>query len=309
MIEETIIDTASRIELTHGVLQRLANLCGADLLHIKGPTVSPELLEHRVIAGKDTIIPRNSTDADVLVRPEHLSLFESMLTNHGWQKMADFRDGSAFGHAANYWHDLLGYVDVHRQFPGIGIAPSQAFQALWSRRQQVTIAHTIIHTPSVTDQRLILLLHAARSGGSNHPDTARCWDDVDDRERRTIRALARDLDADVALAAAIGELERYRNYRTYDLWRQFSTGDSSRLHEWRARVRAAPTRTAAIKVILSSLALNRSHLRMGLDHELTRADVVRGYLNRTVKASREVFNIARSHVRRRLDSQHRRKRR
>ena len=196
---EGTLRTASRIELTHGVLQRLADRCGADVLHIKGPTVSPELLEHCIVNDEDTVIPRGSTDADVLVRPEHLAQFETTLAHHGWHKVVDFHDGSAFGHAANYWHELLGYADIHRQFPGINIAPSPAFQALWTRRQGIDIAHTPIHTPSVTDQRLILLLHAARSGNPNHPDKVRCWDDASDQERQTVRSLARDLDAQVAL--------------------------------------------------------------------------------------------------------------
>ena len=306
MTEETPIGTASRIELTHGVLQRLADRCGTDLLHVKGPTVSPDLLARRVVNGEEIVIPRHSTDADVLVRPEHLAQFESMLVNHGWRKVADFRNGSAFGHAANYWHELLGYVDVHRQFPGIDIAPSPAFQALWTRRQGIDIAHTPIHTPSVTDQRLILLLHAARSGNPNHPDKVRCWDDASDQERQTVRTLARDLDAQVALAAAIGELEQYRGHRTYDLWRQFSTGDLSRLHEWRARVRAAPTRKEAVKVVLNSLALNRPHLRMDLGHDPTTVDIARGYWNRTVKASQEVLQVVRKHVNKQLDPRHRR---
>ncbi|MGK2310398.1 nucleotidyltransferase family protein [Cutibacterium sp. V947] len=305
-VTEVTIGTASRIELTHGVLQRLADRCGADVLHVKGPAVSPELLGHRFVDGKDTVIPRGSTDADILVRPEHLAQFENTLANHGWHKVADFRDGSAFGHAANYWHEFLGYADVHRQFPGIDIAPSQAFQALWTRRQGIDIAHTPIHTPSVTDQRLILLLHAARSGNPNHPDKVRCWDDADDHDRRAVRTLARDLNAQVALAAVIGELDQFRGHRTYDLWRQFSTGDPSRLHEWRARIHAAPTRKDAVQVILRSLALNRPHLRMNLGHELTRADIARGYWDRTVKASQEVFQVARRQARKQLGS-HRRK--
>ncbi|WCC80116.1 nucleotidyltransferase family protein [Cutibacterium equinum] len=302
---ETLIGTASRVEVTHGVLQRLADMCGADLLHVKGPAVSPELLEHRIVDGKRTVIPRGSTDADVLVRPDHLTQFESILAKHGWRKVASFNDGSAFGHAANYWHDLLGYVDVHRQFPGIDIAPSQAFQALWTRRQRIDIAHTLIHTPSVTDQRLILLLHAARSGTTNHPDKVRCWDNADNQERRAVRALARDLDAQVALAAAIGELDQFRGHRTYDLWRHFSTGDPSRLHEWRARVRAAPTRKDAVKVALNALALNRPHLRMDLGHDLSRVDVARGYWNRTLKASQEVYQVAREQARTQLRSRRR----
>lgn len=288
MPEAMAISTRARVELTHAVLQRLAERCGADLLHIKGPAVAPELLACETVDGTTRVIPRHSTDADVLVRPEHLSAFERELHLHQWDKVANFRDGSAFGHAANYWHPLLGYADIHRKFPGIEIDASVAFETMWSRRLTVDIAHMQLSTPGIDDQRLVLLLHAARSGYPDHPDKTRCWDDADPATHDRVRSIAEEMDANVALAAAIGELENYRDHRTYDLWRQFSTADSSRLHEWRARVRAAPNRIEAVRVALSALALNRPHLRMDLGHDLTRADIARGYADRVARAAGEI---------------------
>ena len=45
---------------------------------------------------------------------------------------------------------------------------------------------------------------------------------------------------------------------------------------------------------------------MDLGHDLTRADIARGYWNRTVKASQEVLQVVRKHVNKQLDPRHRR---
>ena len=48
-----------------------------------------------------------------------------------------FASGSPFGHAQTYMHDAWGYVDVHRFFPGIRLAPDAAFDRLWRDRHAV----------------------------------------------------------------------------------------------------------------------------------------------------------------------------
>lgn len=289
----------ARIRLTHGVLQRLADDCGADLLHVKGPAVHEDLLARQDEDGKSVVVPRVSTDADVLVRPAHLDRFLATLEANGWRRLANFREGSPFGHASNYWHDLLGHVDVHRRFPGIEMDAEQAFDRMWADRLDVDLAHTRCATPSVLAQRLVLLLHAARSGSTDHPDIVRLWTEADEQTRARTSDLAVEFDAEVGLAAATGRLEHYRDARTYDLWRQFSTGDTSRLHEWRARIRAAGTPWEAISVALQSLTLNRPHLEMDLGHPLTRADIVRGYLHRTQLAARELRSAITARIPRR----------
>lgn len=284
-METSSIPVADRVHLTHGILQHIADDAGVDTLHIKGPALHPELLQ-RGPDGQSTI-PRRSTDADVLVRPSQLKRFQRALEADGWRMTADFIAGSAFGHAANYWHDVLGYCDVHRRFPGIEADPERAFDTLWAARRPVSIAHVTCQTPSLEAQRLIILMHAARSGVPDHPDKVRAWDDATDTDRDAVRALAARLDARVALAAATGHLEDFRADRNYDLWRQFSTGDTSRWHEWRARARAAGSPIGALRVAARSLRLNQAHLRMDLGHDLTRADVLRGYRDRTLRALSE----------------------
>ncbi|MCI1748716.1 MAG: nucleotidyltransferase family protein [Acidipropionibacterium sp.] len=288
-MEKSSISTGDRVLLTHGILQRTADDAGVDILLIKGPALDPDLLQ-LTEDGQHTI-PRRSTDADVLVRPSHLERFQRALDTNDWRMTADFIAGSAFGHAANYWHEVLGYCDVHRRFPGIEINSERAFDILWADHQEVQLAHVTCNTPALTAQRLIILMHTARSGWPDHPDRVRAWDDASEADRDAVRALATRLDAKVALAAATGHLEDYRSDRNYDLWRQFSTGDTSRWHEWRARIRAADNPVEAFKVAIRSLRLNQAHLRMDLGHDLTRADVLRGYRDRTLRALQELAAV------------------
>lgn len=293
-MEASGIPVDDRVRLTHGVLQRAADSAKVDILHIKGPALHPELLQHEQRDGESVPVPRHSTDADVLVRPSRLERFQNALGGNGWQMTADFVAGSAFGHAANYWHQVLGYCDVHRRFPGIEIDPEDAFDLLWATREPLEIAHVTCQTPALDAQRLIILLHAARSGRTDHPDKLRAWDEASDDDRDAARRLAGLLHAEVALAAATGHLEDFRGDRHYDLWRQFSTGDTSRWHEWRARIRAAGSPVQAAEVILRALRLNQAHLRMDLGHDLSRADVLRGYRDRTLRALRELLSARRS---------------
>ena len=45
---------------------------------------------------------------------------------------------------------------------------------------------------------------------------------------------------------------------------------------------------------------------MDLGHDLTCADIVRGYWDRTVRASQEILQVARKQLRKQLDPRHRR---
>ena len=51
-----------RLELVHAYMQIVADACGADILHVKGAAIHPELSDGR----------RGSLDVDILVRPAHV---------------------------------------------------------------------------------------------------------------------------------------------------------------------------------------------------------------------------------------------
>ena len=251
---------AARVHLAHAVVQKLADERDVDLLHLKGPAVLPGLRAEG----------RHSSDVDVLVRPSHLSRLVAGLESVGFEQRTAFATGSVFAHAANWWHDDWGWVDVHVSWPGVTIDAEEAFDVLARGRLQLAIAHRDCPVPGRTAQRLILVLHAARSGGSLDVDHA--WDAADPGERDDVRKLAAELDAEVALAAGIGELELHRGHPAYALWRHFRDG-GSRFDEWRARLAAAPTVRAKVVLLSAALRVNRDHLRMELGRPPTRGEV------------------------------------
>lgn len=187
------VPVALRVHLAHATVQAVADACGAHLLHIKGPATDPSLRPESGgvdEAGAFLHPPRASTDADVLVRPDEVTRFVRALTEHGWRILASFRTGSAFEHAATLWHDELGFVDVHRHFPGIERDPWDAFDLMWRSRHSVQIAHRTCSVPSVEHQRLLLLLHAARTGGPTSPIAHALWGDASEPVRQNVRRVA-----------------------------------------------------------------------------------------------------------------------
>ena len=269
-----------RLRLTHGVLQRIADMAGADVLHIKGPAVAPELLDRRTVQDPDgdrtETVARNSSDADLLIRPEHVHRFLDEASRHGWLLKTSFSTSSAFGHAMNIFHPSLGNADVHRHFPGI--AP-ESFEELWRDRSTPLLGHVPCPTPSVPAQRLVLLLHAARSG-PHHPDTDRAWGRATDDERAEVLALARHLGAEIGVAAAVGGLEAFSSHPDYLLWKHFRDGNPSRLDEWRARWHSATTLGRKASVVQGLLFFDRSLLEAELGHAPSRRDVAQRTLLR-----------------------------
>lgn len=265
----------ARVHLAHALVQRLAADAGADLLHLKGPAFLPDLRPPG----------RRSSDVDVLVRPAHLPRLVRALESVGWEQRTDFATGSVFAHAANWWHDDWGWVDVHLIWPGVTIDPGRAFEVLASNAAAHPIAHVDCLVPDRIGQLLVLVLHAARSIGSTEADYA--WSRADDSEQAQVRALAATLQAEVALAAGLGELERFRDHPTYALWRHVSTG-GSRLDEWRARLAAAPTARAKAQLVSDVFRVNRDHLRMELGHPPTRPELRRRQALRVRRAAREL---------------------
>ncbi|WP_210438919.1 nucleotidyltransferase family protein [Nocardioides xinjiangensis] len=251
---------AARVHLAHAVVQKLADDRSIDLLHLKGPAVLPGLRPEG----------RQSSDVDVLVRPSHLPRLVAALESVGFEQRTDFSTGSVFAHAANWWHDDWGWVDVHTSWPGVMLDAEAAFDVLARTSVQRQIAHWDCPVPDRTAQRLILVLHSARSEGTTDVDHA--WLGAEPAERDDVRRLAAELRAEVALAAGIGELDRHRGAPTYALWRHFTEG-GSRFDEWRARFAAAPTVRAKVALLTAAMRVNRDHLRMELGRPPTREDV------------------------------------
>lgn len=281
-----------RITFAHATAQRLADQAGVRILHVKGPATHLDLLPR---TNDDQIAPRQSSDADVLVEPEGVDRFVAAVASASWREITSFTTGSAFEHAASYWHDKLGYVDIHRVFPGFRADPNEVFDRLWSSRIPVSFAGIDGSAPDVTAQRLLLLMHAARDAGSpDHTDIRLAWGEANDQQRAQILALADALDARLALAAAIGGLDKFRDEPEFELWSYFSSGGGRRVDEWRARIHAADSPLDAVRLALRSLVVNTDHLAMELGREPTRREVLDRYRSRVVRASEELRDDARA---------------
>lgn len=269
------------VQLAHASVQQIAHAAGIDLLHIKGPATHPQLLP--IEPNGTGRLKRISTDADVLVRPGREDELVGLLQAHGWRVVTTFTDGSAFHHASSLWHEYLGYVDVHRKFPGFGAEASVVFEALWSDRISLEIAHQPCPAPCLTAQRLILILHTARGGRTD--DLRLAWHCATEQERREVQNLVARLKAEVAFGVALGDFESGRHAAEYDLWRLYATGaQGDRWAEWGARLRAAPGLRGKLRELGVMLRVSRGHLEMELGHRPSRREMLWAFGRRIQRA-------------------------
>lgn len=285
------VDRQVLVTLTHGYVQLLADECGVDLLHLKGRAVDEQLWQ-RSASGVPG--PRHSLDVDVLVRPAHVDRFVAALLAHDWHKVTGFVEGSAFGHAMNLRHSFLGNVDLHRWWPGFGLSADEAFDRLWNDHlSSREIANVRCTVPDLAMQRLVLLLHAGRTGGVAHADYNACWRTASAEERAEVRALAEQFDAQIAFAAAIGELDEHRRKPEYLLWRHFSRGSQNRWDEWAGRWRAARGLRGKAQVVRGFVSINPDLMRERIGHEPTTRDYVAEYGLRVRSAAADIARSVR----------------
>jgi hypothetical protein len=281
VVEEVPVPLDVRLRFGRAAVQVVADRIGADVLHIKGDAVDPSLR------------PLNAgTDVDILVRPEDVARLDRAIRGAGWRLYSTFAYGSPFGHAQTYLHDMWGYLDLHRSFPGIGLDKASAFDVLDRDGSLIDEAGIDCRVPSVEAQAILLLLNAARAGGRDNPDVARIWGRASPEERQRLLRLADELRARVALAAATGDLEQYRGAREYALWKSIS-GGGSRSAEWWGRVRAASSMRDALAVVAQAPRVNIERLTHDLGRAPTRGEVFREFFHRQRRAMAEVRAWAR----------------
>lgn len=280
------LSVAAAVHLTHAAVQVVADDAGVDLLHIKGPALDAVLR-----TGLDPMTgadgwSRTSSDADVWVRPHHVERMLQALCASGWTVVYHFQDGSPFRHAATLMHDNFAPVDLHRRFPGISADALQAFEAMWEGRKAVQIGGVACVVPDLTAQRLILVLHAVRSG--NRADIDRAYFAADGVERAAVDVLARRLRADVAVGAGTERLEQYRGRREYRLWKAIRDGESSRAKMWLARVEAEPTLRDMASTGWALVAPKADRLHVALGRRPATRDQFRDLVRTTRIAARDV---------------------
>ena len=274
----TTIPTPIRLQLGHAAVQVVADRIGADVLHIKGESLDPTVRRSG----------RTASDVDVLVHPDHVGALLVALRAAGWELLNDFPSSSAFEHSATLRHPAWGYLDVHRSFPGFTVPADAAFGVLWSAGRTWLAAGRACRVPEPTAQRLVLLLHAARSRGSHRgrQDITHTWTAADDGVRAAVEELARRLGAEVGLAAATGRLDAWRGHPDHDLW-QIASAGGTRIDEWRARVKAAPTARGKLRLVGRAALVNVEHLAMLRGRPPTRREVVAEFFARPVRGVRE----------------------
>lgn len=270
-----------RLRFGRAAVQTVADEIGADILHIKGE------------AADESLRPETSgSDVDILVRPAHVAHLDRALQERGWSVYSTFLYGSPFGHAQTYLHRDWGYLDLHRWFPGITADAESAFEWMWTRRTQATFAGVGCAVPELSAQATLLILNSARGESS---DLALSWTDATIEHRTAIQSWVERLGADVAFAAATGDLERYRRARDYRLWKVVSQG-GSRSEEWWARVRSAPTLAEALRTAARAPLVNVEHITIELGRPPTRWEFVKALLARPVQVFIEAASWAWSRI-------------
>ncbi|WP_285634787.1 nucleotidyltransferase family protein [Microbacterium arabinogalactanolyticum] len=277
-LQETPIPLTVRISLCRAGLQVIADRLGVRMLHIKGAVLDPGIRPD----------VRGGSDVDVIVDPAGVDDVHRALLGHGWEVYSTFDEGSPFGHAQTYWHQDWGYVDLHRRFPGVGIADVVAFDRLWDGHLPRTVAERGIVVPSLVGQGALFVLNAARGDVAERDEALEYLSRLSPASRAEVSALITELDADVAASVVTGTLHEWRRHRDHALWKAVSEG-GSRMQEWWGRVRAARTPGAALRVLLRAPRVNRSRLAHELGRTPTTRDVLVAGLRRAASAAREAL--------------------
>lgn len=257
------LELRARVHLGHARIGHLLVTNVLRGLHVKGYAMSPGVYRSN----------RSSSDVDLLVHPDDAPHAVALLTSHGWTQVTDFSEGSIFEHAATLWHDHLGYVDVHRHFPGLGSSPSRAFERLWAERESRVIAGSAVPVPSLRHQRLVVVVHAARDPGRGLSDVSHLQATLSDEEWRELREQARVLDA--AAAWHLATEEEVADMDEHDLslfgaLRDQETG----MDMFSTRWQAAGTARDRAALLLHTIPVNRPHLQMRLGHPPSRREVL-----------------------------------
>ncbi|MDO4898397.1 MAG: nucleotidyltransferase family protein [Rothia sp. (in: high G+C Gram-positive bacteria)] len=258
-----------RLRLCHAYFQHLAQKHDIDLLHIKGYAFEGDVYRKG----------RVSSDVDVLVRPQHVDRLLTVMKDDGWSILAHFETGSVFQHAMTLYHSSWGLVDIHRYFPGIGSAEGEAFDRLWEHRRERLIAGVPCLVPSLVDCQIFVIVHSARSADQHVPDVEFLESTVSEEQWHTMRNRVPELGAELGFAAAMGELEQFKDHPDYLIWKSVSQNVPVYLL-WKARFQQAQGVRAKLAFIANLIRVNRDHLAMELGHSPSQREIRQKFFSR-----------------------------
>lgn len=273
-----MVPLRARVLLAHAALSHALADAGIRALHIKG---------YAALDG--AYVPeRSSTDVDLLVHPDDAPETLRVLAKQGWPLVTDFSEGSIFMHAATLRHVQLGYVDVHRLFPGIGIDPAEAFERLWAARVERIRAGHPLPVVDLQHQRLLIILHAARDVSRRRLDVSHIRTTATADEWAGLRETARAFEASAAWVAATDEDLPEADPDEVRLYRAINTGREG-AELFAVRWRHAGSLTARKRLVCDTVRVNRAHLAMDLGRDVTHRDALRWQLRRLRQIGRWVL--------------------
>lgn len=140
-------------ELVYALVACVAAQEGIDLFFIKGPTLHAQGLRSR----------QHSGDVDCWVRPGDDRRLGRAMASWGWTPLLLPFTGTTVTHSLTLVAGAWGCaIDVHSSYPGIGISPEEAFDALYGGSEARVFAGLSARTPNLAEHAVLAALHDMR---------------------------------------------------------------------------------------------------------------------------------------------------
>ena len=180
-------------ELVYALIAHLARERGVRIVFIKGPALHRQGLRDR----------EDSGDVDAWVDPAGVGALRDALIEWGWTVIPTMWGPHPPSHSVALRPDSWGCeIDLHHDFPGVGVPGRQAFAVLSADAERVSYAGVAASVPAPDAHAVIAALHTARP----QPGVPAPVDAAAEHLRRAgggARDAARRLRADAALAPAL----------------------------------------------------------------------------------------------------------
>lgn len=140
-------------ELVNSLVARVAKQESIVAIFIKGPAVRLQGLRER----------RHSGDVDVWVAPQQIEKLERALAPWGWNAAPEPWSHGLINHSVTLCPGEWGCeIDLHRQFPGVGVDDEEAFSLLLNHCEELEFAGVPLRIPNTAAQAGIAALHLCR---------------------------------------------------------------------------------------------------------------------------------------------------